>query len=205
MKILLADDHTLLRAGLHHVLHQLAADVVILEASTFTEARKIIAAHPDLDLAIFDLYMPDGEGPTTLATITQRYATLPVVVLSASEKHDDMQRVFAAGALGFIPKTTTPAIVLIALRLVLAGGLYVPPEMIDTDEKKASSPKPELTPRQLEVLARVIRGKRNKDIAREFGVSEATIKAHISAIFRILNVTNRIEAARAAEVLNLYL
>ena len=206
MKILLVDDHTLFRAGMSHVLRQLDEDVQIFEAGSVAEARATLAAQPGLNLALLDLYMPDGHGSAALASITQQYPALPVVVLSGSDKREDMQRALDAGALGFIPKSVTPAVMLSALRLVLAGGVYVPAQLVqapDTAGKAGSAPESGLTPRQIEVLAGVIEGKSNKAIAQQFGITEATVKAHISALFRALNVSNRTQAARAADALKI--
>jgi DNA-binding NarL/FixJ family response regulator len=204
MKILLADDHALFRAGLAHVLARLDEEVSVIEAGTFAQAREAAASRTDLDLALVDLYMPDSRGMADVAALIHSSPTLPVVVLSASERREDMQRALDAGALGFIPKAATPAVMLGALRLVLAGGVYVPPEMLRTaagDAEKAHG----LTPRQLEILARVIQGMPNKAIARECAVSEATVKAHVRAVFRALGVANRTQAAVAAEALKLKL
>jgi DNA-binding NarL/FixJ family response regulator len=206
MKILLADDHALFRAGVLHVLRQLGDSTNVIEAGNWTDVRQAIDTNSDLSLALLDLNMPGADGCAALRSIVQQRRTLPVVVLSASEKRDDMQQVLDAGALGFIPKTATPAVILSALRLVLAGGVYVPPEMIRSSESEISSPDRTtsgLTPRQLEVLARVVEGKSNKAIARELGLTEGTVKAHVTAAFRVLKVNNRVQAARAMETLKL--
>jgi len=210
MKILLADDHVLFRAGLIHVLRQLDNNVEVIEAGTCADALALAEAHPDLTLALLDLRMPDGDGLNAFAAIIERRSTLPVVVLSASEKRDDMQRALKAGALGFIPKATTPTVMLNALRLVLSGGIYVPPEMIHLSDSGGSAGDGDasasgLTPRQFDVLARLIEGKTNKAIANELGLTEATVKAHVTAVFRALKVNNRTQAARAVETLQIKL
>jgi DNA-binding NarL/FixJ family response regulator len=124
-------------------------------------------------------------------------------VLSGSESNFDMRRALDGGAMGFIPKSATAPVMLGALRLVLAGGVYVPPALLHDGTTSASAQA--LTPRQIEVLARVIEGKPNKIIATELELTEATVKAHITAVFRVLNVSNRTQAARAAERLGLNL
>lgn len=202
MKILLVDDHSLVRAGLKHVLAQLDDDVQVIEAGGCAEALAAARAHRNLSLALLDLHMPDGNGLTVLKELMQDRPTLLIVVLSGSDKREDMQRALDAGAMGFIPKTATAAVMLGALRLVLAGGIYVPPEMVQAAGGRRgatdSAGHLQLTPRQLEVLARAIDGKPNKVIARELGLTEATVKAHIAAVLRALNVSNRTEAAQAA-------
>jgi DNA-binding NarL/FixJ family response regulator len=209
MKILLVDDHTLVRAGLKHVLAQLDPAVQVIEAGGCAEALAAARAHRDLALALLDLHMPDGNGLTVLKDLTRDRPTLLAVVLSGSDKREDMQRALDAGAMGFIPKTATAPVMLGALRLVLAGGIYVPPEMVQTMGGRRSDTDsaghPELTPRQLDVLARAIDGKPNKVIARELGLTEATVKAHIAAVLRALNVSNRTEAAQAASRLGIKL
>ena len=207
MKILLADDHALFREGMRHVLRQLTDGVEIIEASDCAQALDAADAHEDIALVLLDLNMPGRNGFAALETLSREHLTLPIVVLSGSENRADMQRALEGGAMGFIPKSATAAVMLSALRLVLAGGVYVPPELVQPGEgEPAPTPaesRPALTPRQIDVLARVVEGKRNKAIGVELGLSEATVKAHITAVFKALRVTNRIQAVRAAERLPL--
>src|SRR3954452_23680186 len=149
MKILLADDHILFRAGLVLVLRQLTHSVEVVEAGSCSEMLSAIDTHPDIAVVLLDLRMPDGDG---LVALMQRRLVLPVVVLSASEKREDMQRALRTGAAGFMPKTIQPEVMLNGLRLVLAGGTYVPPEMVDTGPTNSDAAHHSLTPRQLEVL-----------------------------------------------------
>ncbi|HEX7044822.1 MAG TPA: response regulator transcription factor [Burkholderiales bacterium] len=207
MKILIADDHALFRAGMRHVLTQLGQDVEIIEAGDCDQALAQAAAHADVGLVLLDLHMPGKDGFAALETFSRQYPALPIVVLSASENRADMQRALDQGAMGFVQKSATASVVLSALRLVLAGGVYVPPAMV---QPAASAPAPRaagdtagLTPRQLDVLAYVLEGKANKVIAAELGLTEATVKAHITAVFKALKVTNRTQAALAAERLGL--
>jgi len=207
VKILLADDHALFREGMRHVLRQLTDGVEIIEASDCAQALDAADAHEDIALVLLDLNMPGRNGFAALETLSREHLTLPIVVLSGSENRADMQRALEGGAMGFIPKSATAAVMLSALRLVLAGGVYVPPELVQPGEAEAAptptESRPALTPRQIDVLARVVEGKRNKAIGVELGLSEATVKAHITAVFKALGVTNRIQAARAAERLRL--
>lgn len=203
MKILVADDHALFREGLRQVVQQLAADAVMLEAHDWQSALALLAQHPDMALALIDLTMPGSEAFAGLQTLLDRAETVPVVVVSASESVLDMKRALDAGAMGYLTKSETPPVVLNALRLVLSGGIYVPPRLI-----RSSSYRPQdrngtlpfgLTARQFEVLTALAQGKSNKDIARDLNLSEATVKVHIGVIFKMLNVTSRAEAIRVAE------
>lgn len=203
MKILLADDHTLFREGMRHVLSLLANDVEIVEAGNCAQALQAVEGNGDIALVLLDLHMPGRDGFAALDTLTRRYSALPIVVLSGSENNADMRRALDSGAMGYIPKSATAPVMLGALRLVLAGGVYVPPALLQAGANMASAQV--LTPRQVEVLARVIEGKPNKIIAAELELTEATVKAHITAVFRALDVTNRTQAARAAERLGLNL
>ena len=205
MKLLIADDHALFRAGIRHVLLQLADSVEIVEAHDHAEVCEQLAAHRDLTLLLLDLGMPGMSGPASIDSLTTRYPTVPVVVLSASENPSDMQVALSNGALGFIPKASTPAVMVGALRLVLAGGIYIPPAMVRIKApavREVIDVNPELTSRQSAVLAGVLEGKSNKSIATELGLTEATVKAHVTAVFRALKVTNRTQAAIAAGKIN---
>lgn len=208
MKILLVDDHNLFRAGLRHVLHQLGERIEVVEAENCGQALKAIEHQCDFTLALLDLHMPGDDGFVALAAISRESPTLPIVVLSASESHADMRRALDGGAMGFIPKSTAVPIMLNALRLVLAGGIYIPPDLLRTrDEGRVESSQSlgELTARQLDVLNLVLEGKTNKAIANELKLSEATVKAHITAVFKTLRVTNRTQAALAVERLHIKL
>jgi two-component system, NarL family, nitrate/nitrite response regulator NarL len=203
VKILLADDHTLFREGMRHVLALLADDVAIVEAGDCVQALRAVEDNSDITLVLLDLHMPGRDGFAALDTLSRDYPVLPIVVLSGSENHADMRRALDNGAMGFIPKSATAPVMLSALRLVLSGGVYVPPALVQTGTGDTSAPV--LTPRQIEVLVRVIEGKPNKIIAAELDLTEATVKAHVTAVFKALNVTNRTQAARAAERMGLKL
>lgn len=205
MKILVADDHPLFRAGIRHTLLQLADSVTVLEADDHEQAAGLAAQHGDITLALLDLHMPGVEGLNALAALIQQFPALPIVVLSASDSRDVMQRAFDCGAVGFIHKSTPPNVMLSALRLVLEGGTYVPPVFVQSAAAPTEEPMPgtELTQRQSEVLARVLEGKPNKAIAREMGLTEATVKAHVAAAFKTLKVANRTQAAMTVSKLGL--
>ena len=202
MKILVADDHALFREGLRQVVQQLApgcaAATQMLEAHDWQSALTQMAAHPDIALALVDLSMPGMESFAGLTLLLERAETIPLVVVSASESVLDMKRALDAGAVGYLVKSETAAVMLGALRLVLAGGMYVPPRLVLSGKGNGRLPFG-LTQRQFAVLQALVQGKSNKVIAQDFDLSVATVKAHVSAIFKALNVRSRAEAMRVLE------
>jgi DNA-binding SARP family transcriptional activator/CheY-like chemotaxis protein len=126
MKVLIVDDHTLIRQALNTVLKQLKRETVVFEASNSTQAMRIVEEHPDLKLVLLDINLPDRDGFSVLGELRERYATVAVIILSASDDHDKVKRAFSLGALGFIPKTTEHEVMLNAIQLVLSGGIYIP-------------------------------------------------------------------------------
>lgn len=188
MEILLIDDHTLFREALCHVLRQLDADMRIHEAAGEARAMKLISGKPSLDLVILDLFLPGTDGFALLDSICKDYPALPVVIISSSDHPKDIKRAMAAGASGYIPKNTTSSIMLNALRLIFSGGIYTPPS---TDDLHGH----DLTPRQLDVFDLLAEGCSNKMIAARLGLSEATVKMHVTAILKSLSVSNRTQAA----------
>lgn len=204
MKIILADDHALFRAGFALLFKQVEALATVLEADNLAGALNIAALHPDADLLLLDLHMPGMQGATSIRQVAQTHPQLPVVVLSADENEGMVKQVIAAGALGFIPKFATAAVMQSAIRLVLSGGIYLPAQLImATNGENRLHGSSKLTERQLDVLRLLADGMANKDICRRLDLSEGTIKVHIAAIFRSLNVSNRTEAARVAHQLKL--
>lgn len=202
MKIIVADDHPLARAGLARLLAGLAADAEVLEAADFPSVKETLAAHPDADLALVDLAMPGMTGAASIESLAKCSPSVPLVVVSASDNPRDMREALAAGAAGYVPKNADPRHLLGALRLVLSGGTYIPPQLAHAPPQ-ALVPPPALTPRQREVLAALIEGRSNKEIARELALTEQTVKGHLLAIFKALNVRNRVQAVRAAQQLGL--
>ena len=130
MKVLLVDDHVLIRDALRGVLKELTDDAIVLEASDCRQAMRLIEAHPDLHLILLDLNLPDRDGFTVLADLRKRYATISLVVLSAFHDRDNVLRALDLGALGFIPKSAPRDVMVNALRLVFSGGIYIPPEAL---------------------------------------------------------------------------
>jgi DNA-binding NarL/FixJ family response regulator len=214
MKILVVDDHILIREALRGVLKQLRSDAVVLEGSDGGQAMQIIAEHDDIGLILLDLNLPDRDGFSMLAELRERYPATSVVVLSAQQDRDSVVKALDLGALGFIPKSALREVMLAALELVFAGGVYIPPEILSRREPAPAQPTPQpsavnssrgspsprdlgLTERQLEVLALMMRGKSNKGISRALDMAEPTVKNHITAILKVLKVTNRTEAVIA--------
>jgi DNA-binding NarL/FixJ family response regulator len=206
LKILLADDHEMVRLAMRHALSALAADIEWLEAASAGDVERL--ADRDPDLALLDLHMPGSEGVPWIGRLRDRCPTLPIIVVSAEESPSLVRELINSGVAGFIPKSDTAAVILQAVRLVLSGGTYAPLRLLgggNTTANGAGSverqeiPNHGLTQRQLEVLALLARGMPNKLIARELGLSEGTVKVHLLAIFRALDVSNRTEAVVAAQ------
>jgi DNA-binding NarL/FixJ family response regulator len=200
MKLLIVDDHPLVREGMAALLQHASPSCVVLHANDPVEGLEALERHPDLDVALVDLALPGIGGMATICEFNQRRPALPVVVLSSSEDPDDVRLAFTSGARGYLPKSIPRQTLLAALQFVLAGNRYVPEFMLwDRATVSGDSPKgtARLTERQLEVLQRMATGLSNKEIGRILGVSEKTVKAHVTDIFRALAVTNRTQAIDA--------
>jgi len=205
MKVLIVDDHALIREALHTVLKQLKRETVILEASNSRQAFRLVEEHPDLDLILLDVNLPDRDGFSVLGELRERYATIAIIVLSAVDDQDTVKRAFKLGALGFIPKTTERDVMVNAIQLVLSGGIYIPSEILDRDETTSSRTVDKLstreyleslglTGRQIEVLALLMQGKSNKVIANTLNMGVPTVKNQITVVLKALKVTSRTEA-----------
>lgn len=218
MKILVVDDHPLVREALRDHLRQLEQGVEVLEARNSHEAIALAEQHPDLELVLLDLNLPDAHGFSSLTALRERHPAIPVVVLSANDERVTVFEALDRGAMGFLPKTATTQVMLSALRLVLSGGTYVPAEAFSHRAIEAGGPVPAaggsraktpadlgLTPRQSQILTLLVQGKPNKIISRELGLAESTVKIHITSILRALNVTSRVQAVIAVARLGLRL
>ena len=208
MKILVVDDHTLIREALRSVLKELKGDATVFEASDSRQAMALIAEHgDDLKLIMLDLNLPDRDGFSVLAEVRERYPAISVVVLSGQQDRSSVVKALDLGALGFIPKSGQREVMVSALQLVFAGGIYIPPEILARADVPSSKPQPlrpratpaelGLTGRQLDVLALMMQGKSNKAICRVLDLAEPTVKNHVTAILKALKVTNRTEAVIA--------
>ena len=207
MKILVVDDHALIREALHGVLKKLTRDPVVLEASNFAQTMEAIASNPDIGLILLDLMLPDRDGFSMLAELRQRNPAMSVVVLSAVQDRANVMKALDLGAMGFIPKSARNEVMLSALQLVFAGGIYIPPEILAREHLSQSAPRPRgvsptdlgLTDRQLDAL--IGQGKNNKSICQMLNLAEPTVKNHVTAIFKALKVANRAEAVIAVNEL----
>jgi DNA-binding NarL/FixJ family response regulator len=211
MKILVVDDHVLIRDALRGALKELHGVASILEASDGRQTMRLIQEHPDLALVLLDLNLPDRDGFAVLAELRKLYPTISIVVLSAFRDRDTIAKALELGAVGFIPKSAQREVMLKALQLVLAGGMYIPPEML----ARAGSPLPPaqrdvapvspadlgLTERQMQVLALMMQGKSNKAIGRALNLAEPTVKTNVTAVLKALKVSNRTEAVIAVGAL----
>ena len=206
MKILVIDDHPLIQEALRHVLAALDPSLEFIQAQDASETHAALSREPDTDLILLDLALPGCDGFELLSELRREWPGMPVLVLSATHDRETVEHALDLGAMGFIPKTANTRVLLEALQLVLAGGVYVPNESTHAGasvRSRSSVTRPEqlgLTVRQADVLKLLVQGKPNKLICRDLKLSEGTVKVHVSAILRALNVRNRtqvvIELAR---------
>ncbi|KVL46912.1 LuxR family transcriptional regulator [Burkholderia territorii] len=207
MKILIVDDHPVLRDGVAALLCQNDEDLTVAQVGNADEAMQILGQDSEVDAVVLDLRMPGMNGLEAISTIAGIRPEVQIIVLSTSEDPGDVRAAFARGALGYVPKSAGPHTVLSAIKMVLNGERYVPPLVLDellspsADDSRNLVPSPAgglLTQRQIEVLRYLADGVPNKVIADKLDLSEKTVKAHVTAIFRALNVLNRTQAAAAA-------
>jgi DNA-binding NarL/FixJ family response regulator len=222
LKFLIADDHHLIREGLKNALQGPYHDLLVIEAKDGGQVLEMVEANPDLNLILLDYFMPGTDGYGLIGTLCDCYPAIPVVIFSASEDPVLMHKVFDRGCVGFIPKVTNQDVIISAIQLVLSGGTYIPPELMDPgnsvnqEEKKktgsliGSFSLPEsahvfskLTQRQQDVLRLLAKGETNKNISRHLNVSENTVKVHVTAILKALGVSNRTQAVIISQKLDL--
>ena len=219
MKVLLVDDHPLILSALQAMIQELDPDVKVTAVGSAGAARTALAADADFDLVLLDLQLGDASGFDVLVEMRKAHPALPVVVISASDRASDVIQAIDLGAMGFVPKRATNDTLVDALRLVMAGGIYVPAMHLGASQGPASrsaSPAPAilaaematyqvtpsfeelgLTPRQADVLTQLLQGKPNKEIARRLGLSVETVKDHVQAVLRALGVSSRTQAVLA--------
>lgn len=202
MKILIVDDHPVLRDGVEALLRRNDAALAVVQAASADDAMQMLDQHADIDAIVLDLKMRGTSGVDAIAALARARPALQIIVLSSSEDPRDVRAAFAHGALGYVPKSASPHTLLSAIVMVLNGERYVPPLLLDdgapyTIEPPRQATGAPLTPRQIEVLRYLAEGVPNKVIADRLGLSEKTVKAHITAIFRTLHVLNRTQAAAA--------
>jgi DNA-binding NarL/FixJ family response regulator len=224
MKVLLIDDHPLILQALQSVIQGLGSDTTVVGAGSARVARDTLKADPDFDLVLLDLQLGDADGFDVLAEFRSKYPALPVVVVSASDRTSDVIRAIDLGAMGFVPKRASNDTLFEALHMVMSGGIYVPPMTMGSEppppvpqgdtvpgvlrvlreqaqdsgfQQQSPLATLGLTPRQTEVLALLLKGHPNKLIARELNVSVETVKDHVAAVLRTLNVNSRTQAVLA--------
>jgi len=217
LRVLVVDDHPLIREALRQVLKALDREIDLIEAAGAAEGLAAAAQNEKLDVILLDLALPGTDGFDVLRELRERYPSFPVVVLSASDQSEIVMRALDAGAMGFIPKTSSNEVLLGALRLVLSGGVYLPPEVLRHSPTSVLAARPAvaasgvgyrdlgLTERQAQVLALVVQGKPNKIICRELNIAEGTVKIHVTSILNALGVSNRTQAVIAVGKLGLKL
>jgi two-component system, NarL family, nitrate/nitrite response regulator NarL len=201
VKLLIVDDHPLFRDGLAALLCQASSDTLVVQAASTEEALRLVDEQI-IDAVFMDLVMPGLSGEAAIREFARRHPDLPVIVLSSSESPSDVRRVLNAGASGYIPKSATAHTVVSALQLVLSGNIYVPPLLVSATLRAADPTDggarslSQLTDRQVDVLKYLRDGLSNKEISAHLGIAEKTVKVHIAAIFKTLNVVNRTQAAK---------
>ena len=216
MKFLVADDHELFLQGLEFILKKEYPEVDLVLAGDYTQILDILNKQNDFDLLITDLAMPGGNWLEALQKVHSQAPEMPIIVVSAVFDKEILQKTYNIGVSGYVSKSFPNNIIISAINLVLAGGMYIPPDLVklssqfttgqlndlikgfDNSQKKQTDEKL-LTPRQLEVLQCLADGMSNKQIAYKLGLSEGTVKIHITLLMRALNVTNRVAAVRAGE------
>jgi DNA-binding NarL/FixJ family response regulator len=202
-RFVIADDHPLFRGALKEAVGNLFAGSTVFEAGGFEELQVLLQRESDIDLVLLDLTMPGVRGFSGLLYLRAQFPGVPVVVVSASEEPNVIRRCMEFGASGFLPKTLGVDQMGVAIRRVLEGNVWVPAGIDltsedDTDTRDLVAKLSTLTPQQVRVLMMLSEGLLNKQIAYELGVSEATVKAHVSAILQKLGVESRTQAVIAA-------
>ena len=211
MKVLIADDHALFRDGLSVHLERIDPQAVIFQAGNFSQALKIADDEKKLDLVIMDLDMPDMNWEEAIKDIKEKSSDARFVIMSASEDNRNIRKSLEYGVCGYIPKRSETKVVTGALKLIMDGGTYLPPSVLEQNSSASGLSKntvpsgtgKKLTNRQSQVLELVAQGMSNKQIAYEMGVSEATVKLHINALLRAVGATNRTQAVIIAQKMGL--
>lgn len=201
LRVLLADDHALFREGMKHILLGLDDGVAVIDAANYEEARAAVRELPPFDMALVDLGMPGLDDFAGLRKLCGEIGDVPVVVVSAMEGGNEIRKAMDCGASGYVPKTLDSNVVLSALKLVFSGGVYLPTSLLGatdndhgSDRRGGDGGKGPLTPRQCDVLDLMAKGYSNKEIARSLNLAEGTVKLHVTALLKALDVSNRTQA-----------
>lgn len=210
LRIVIADDHALVRGGLSLLIRTLQPETVIQECNDFEKVTRTFDEAEPIDLLLIDLLMPGMQSVESIQAICRRRPDVPVIVVSVKEEMQLIRQALKAGASGYIPKSSTPDVTLNAIRLVLSGGIYIPPDALELrnpanedgyggdqsspavrDPVAKDSP---LTLRQVDVLDLIAEGKSNQEVGAELGLAEGTVKMHLSRIYKALNAKSRTDA-----------
>jgi len=206
--VIVADDHPLFRTAIKEALEASQGETKFLEANSFETLQELVDERPDVDLVLLDLHMPGVSGFAGLVYLCKRYPSVPVVIISATEDPLVIKRALEHGAAGFIPKSSSIETITYAISQVLMGEIWAPESVQsnlpgnNVSELALAERMAQLTPQQFKVLMMMSQGLLNKQIAYELSVSEATVKAHVTAIMSKLGVTNRTQAVLAANQLS---
>ena len=209
MKVLITDEQSLFRDGLSLRLQQINDDISILQSSTLNEMYKILSKEKDIDILIFDIDLAELNAAEVISKIKTLMPNTKIITLSSSEDTRNIKKILSFGVKGYIPKRLDSNVLSGALKLILDGGTYIPPAVLnqtitkDSNNNIFSPLKKNLTNRQSQVLDLIAQGKSNKQIAYDMGVSEATVKLHINALLRSLKVNNRTQAVITAQKMGL--
>ena len=211
MRVLIADDHVLFRSGCRLMLEELEPGVEVIETADLGATLDCLEANGDIDLLIVDLVMPGMESVTSIGRLRKQAPDVPLVMCSAFERAADAREALHLGAAGYIPKSSAKPVIMRALELILSGGTYFPPELLSGEwqERMPAEPKGlreasigdldvKLTRRQRDVLGLMSEGRSNRQIASALGLAEGTVKVHVAAVLKALNVSNRTQAVLAA-------
>ncbi|MDO6462568.1 response regulator transcription factor [Pseudoalteromonas carrageenovora] len=208
-QFLIADDHPLFREALKGALSAKFEGLEVFESSDFDSTLQVLSEQEDLDILLLDLHMPGNGDLYGLIRIREDYPSLPIAVVSGSEDVNIVSKVMGYGAMGFIPKSSSSDDIASAINQILEGDTWLPKELknkvaeIEGEDREIAAQVASLTPQQYRVLQYLHEGLLNKQIAYELHISEATVKAHITAIFRKLGVYNRTQAVLIAAKLQL--
>ena len=212
LQVLIADDHALVRSGLSLLIKMISEDAKIIEANKLEEVLSILSTNPSIDLILLDVMMSDNDSLSGAQHICKNWPEIPIVIISVKEDLRSIRLALKSGIMGYIPKSSSPNVTVNAIRLVLSGGVYVPPHVLSQgqgspfdavqalpiilsdDTGLSNSEVLKVTSRQKDVLELLTLGKSNKEIAKVLGLKPGTIKMHTSRIFRLLGVSNRTEA-----------
>lgn len=215
MKILIADDHELFLKGLEMILEDYNPQAEIVTAKSYSDIFDILSNQKDFDLVLTDLAMPGAHWLEAIQKMHKDLPETPIIILSAVFDREIVQKTLNIGAAGYIPKTSSREVIISAVNLVLSGGVYIPSELLRdseqaelnilkslenvTENQSAGNNSKILSPRQIDVLKLISQGKSNKQIAYDLGLTEGTVKLHVTAILKLLNVYNRTGAVVAAK------